>query len=101
MKQLLHIYIYLLFLSIFLKYLGETPLHTACKSGNVSRVSALLASPNVSINAKDNYGWTPLHEAVSNGRIECVKKLLSHKQTTLESFFSSPKNREYNLWLDY
>ena len=70
---------------------GETLLHSACKKGNVSRLTAILASPNVMVNAKDNLGWTPMHEATSKGHLECVKKLLNYKPATIKSFFTPSK----------
>lgn len=82
---------------------GETPLHVACRSGNLSRVSDILASPNASINARDNNGWTALHEACSHGRTDCVKLLLAHRPRTIDNYFTpsskhKSNNNEVDIW---
>lgn len=56
---------------------GETPLHIACRIGNIEKVIELLdqgANPNT----KDNASWTPLHEVVQNGRLDILKILIDH-----------------------
>ena len=58
---------------------GETPVHTACKKGQLARLSELLNCKAVNINARDNNGWTPLHEAVCHGHLACVRELLLFK----------------------
>ena len=74
--------------------LGETVLHSSCKSGNVQKLSEALLTPNVNINVRDNNGWTPLHEACLAGRIECVRKLLSFNPNTVTRHFSNPSNKD-------
>lgn len=54
---------------------GETALHAACASRNVSKIRELLDS-NENPNTTDNAGWTPLHEAVINNLPEVVELLL-------------------------
>ncbi|XP_040578777.1 uncharacterized protein [Lepeophtheirus salmonis] len=65
---------------------GETPLHIACKRGNLERVYAILSCPKVDVNAKDHNGWTPLHEACSNNMVGCVKALLDFKPADILSY---------------
>jgi NF-kappa-B inhibitor-like protein 2 len=54
---------------------GETPLQSACISGNYKQVEKLIESGHP-VNVRDHIGWTPLHEAVNNGHIEIVKLLI-------------------------
>ncbi|XP_077293757.1 uncharacterized protein LOC143916497 [Arctopsyche grandis] len=54
---------------------GETALHSACTSQNVSKAIDLLNS-DANPNTADNAGWTPLHEAVINNLAELVELLL-------------------------
>ena len=58
-----------------LNQFGETPLHTACISGNISQVERLIEQ-KANINAKDYCGWTPLHEACNHGYLEIVDCLI-------------------------
>ncbi|KAL0277456.1 UNVERIFIED_CONTAM: hypothetical protein PYX00_004724 [Menopon gallinae] len=58
-------------------YKGETPLHLACRKGNLDLLQELIdaqACPNV----QDNAGWTPLHDSVAYKRIEVVRFLLEN-----------------------
>lgn len=54
---------------------GETQLHQACISGNVSQVSRLLDQGHP-VNIRDFAGWMPLHEAANHGHIEIVRLLI-------------------------
>ena len=54
---------------------GETPLHVACRKGQLETVVKLLddgANPNT----QDHAGWTPLHEVVTAARLDIATKLL-------------------------
>jgi ankyrin repeat protein len=51
----------------------------ACRKGQLSRVSQLLAFDGVDVNASDNFGWTPLHESACHGRADIVKLLLDFR----------------------
>lgn len=57
--------------------LGSTPLHQACRSGQVQlEVARILLDHGADVKAQDKYGWTPLHEASSGGHTELVLTLL-------------------------
>jgi hypothetical protein len=51
----------------------------AARAGNADTVKALLASPNVDVNASDEHGNTPLIEAARFGHDEVVAALLTAK----------------------
>src|ERR1700733_2184680 len=51
---------------------GCTPLHSACKEGNLEKVKFLLKN-NPDINAQDNEKYTPIHHACINGHGTIVK----------------------------
>lgn len=55
---------------------GETPLHLACISGNLTLVKQLLDQGHETI-VRDNAGWIPLHEACNHGHKEIVEELLT------------------------
>ncbi|XP_063699917.1 tonsoku-like protein [Culicoides brevitarsis] len=55
---------------------GETPLHLACISGNLTLVRQLLDQGHELI-VRDNAGWIPLHEACNHGFKEIVEELLT------------------------
>lgn len=59
---------------------GETELHTACISGNVTSVKRLLNSGHP-LNIRDHVGWLPLHEAANHGFLEVVTLLLENGGT--------------------
>lgn len=54
---------------------GLTPLHFACRSGNL-KVAELLLEWGADPNVQEKYGFTPLHEAVENNHIEIIRLLL-------------------------
>lgn len=54
---------------------GETQLHSACISGNLTLVQRLLIQ-NHPVNIRDHCGWLPIHEACICGHIEIVQLLL-------------------------
>ena len=54
---------------------GSTPLHEACRSGNI-RAARRLLDAAADVNAADKNGWTPLHEACNYGWFETVRLLL-------------------------
>ena len=55
---------------------GVTPLHLACRRGNLSIVELLLKQPSVNVDAKDKSLLTPLHLAASQGHEQVVNMLL-------------------------
>jgi ankyrin repeat protein len=65
------------------KRVGRTPetdaLLRAARAGNADTVRALLASPNVDVNAIDENGDTPLIEAARFGHDEVATALLTAK----------------------
>ena len=75
-------------------FVGETPLHVACRNGNLVQVTKILSSPKVNINARDYNNWTPLHEAISHGQLPCINKLLNYKTSSIESYFVPPRKRK-------
>lgn len=64
-------------------YLGETPLHYACRYSDTYEGNAqaslvrLLIAAGAQVNARDNAGVTPLHEAVYSGSDLAVTVLLA------------------------
>ncbi|EDQ84314.1 uncharacterized protein MONBRDRAFT_30380 [Monosiga brevicollis MX1] len=56
---------------------GDTPLHWACRNGDVKVVEMLLQH-GADAKAKDNRGDTPLHKACRNGHVKVVEMLLKH-----------------------
>lgn len=58
--------------------LGETPLHTAAQSGNITAASMLVNIGYDDINHRDCSGSTPLTEALFNGWVGLAELLLTH-----------------------
>merc|ERR1712130_427620 len=60
---------------------GETPLIIASCLGYTEIVSALLVSPDISLNNKTPEGWTALVAAADKGHHGLVRTLLKHRAT--------------------
>jgi len=62
---------------------GQTTLHLAAQSGDISLVQVLLeygADPNAQ---EETTGWTPLHFAVAKGHYSVILQLLHHDATNV------------------
>ena len=66
-----------------------TPLHDACRRGNVDLLEECLEN-NIPVNATDHAGNTPLHWAAHAGNIDCMRKLINTCGNVLKY---STKNR--------
>lgn len=55
---------------------STTPLHAACREGNVDEVRAILKTGHFDINAADDAGSTPLHIAVRANQVDIVRFLV-------------------------
>ena len=65
---------------------GESPLHSACRSGDVEKAKEFLDKYGVSfVNYQDHNGWTAMHEACKYGRIQCVQLLMDTGVVSFES----------------
>lgn len=73
---------------------GDTPLHNACRIGNVDVAEALLAL-QVDPLIKDSCGRTPLIVAWQNGHTDLIKLLQDHVSSTSESI---PEASHLPLW---
>jgi len=60
-------------------HLGDTLMHVACETDNVTALQILLAASrtDASVHAKNSHALTPLHVAVVHGSVACVALLLS------------------------
>ena len=56
-----------------------SPLHLACRFGQVEAVDELLKAPGADPSAADDHGWTSLMRAAGNGHVELVRLLLDAK----------------------
>ena len=56
---------------------GLTPLHEACRHGNVD-VATLLLIAGADVNLRDEYGTPPLYYAVASGSVACYDLLVRH-----------------------
>ncbi len=67
--------------------IGNTPLHVACRIGNLQMIQKLLADPlKADINAKNNRGQSPLCLAVANNHRHVVEEFIKHHPTTIDRF---------------
>ena len=56
---------------------GDTPLHIASKTGNISVIHLLIQAGGLdAIKAEADYGFNPLHRACQNGQIDAVRVLV-------------------------
>ena len=60
----------------FLDRDGQTPIHRACKTGNLDMVK-LLVKHGASQNIKNNQGWFPIHLATYHGHYDILKFLIN------------------------
>ena len=60
----------------FLDRDGQTPIHLACKTGNLDIVK-LLVKHGASQNIKNNQGWFPIHLATYHGHYDILKFLIN------------------------
>ena len=75
-----------------------TPLHLACKKGNIESVALLLANDS-NIYAIDNRSWTPLHYASYNGNRKVCNYLLKWEadKDTLRDMKNSQNKKPINI----
>ncbi|XP_032240951.1 tyrosine-protein kinase HTK16 isoform X2 [Nematostella vectensis] len=66
----------------------QTPLHQACRDGNINLVQKLLRENPLDVNARNEFGATPLHEATSSGFDDVVQLLLQYN--------ADPRSRDNN-----
>ena len=64
---------------------GNTKLHIAARTGNVSDMQLILSNRLIDLNVKNNNDKTPLHLASRNGNTECVKLLLTHQDINVNA----------------
>eukprot|EP00761_Pharyngomonas_kirbyi_P010705 gb/GECH01010726.1/.p1 GENE.gb/GECH01010726.1/~~gb/GECH01010726.1/.p1 ORF type:complete len:160 (+),score=18.22 gb/GECH01010726.1/:1-480(+) len=62
-----------------------TPLHAACRNGQLNVVQVLLRNSNIRINSRDESGYTPLHAACEGNHVNVVQKLLSVPEIDLNA----------------
>lgn len=55
----------------------SSPLHTACKKGDLEQVRKLIQKENVDPMKPDQTGMFPIHIAIMENKIDCVKMLLN------------------------
>src|SRR5690606_34238403 len=65
---------------------GDSPLHGAIKHySSLPIVQALLANPNIDVNATDNEGNSLLHIAIKYHRLPIIKALLEDTRTEVNA----------------
>ena len=72
---------------------GVSPLHVACKKGNLSLIRTLILDYHAGLNKKDSYGKTPFIEALENERDEVMLVLISefrYDPTNIKGIYGSP-----------
>ena len=81
--------------------LGKTPLHLACRKGQVSSVNYLLTLPKVlsTINDMDDDGHTPLHIAYYFSRMPVVEILLTIPSVTVDWNKELSVSPSFNVFL--
>ena len=55
---------------------GQTPLHVACKAGNLAVIRFLLKDKRISPLSKNCFGQNPLHVACISGSVDTVKAII-------------------------
>ena len=66
---------------------GDTDVHWAVNSDNVTGLRILLGSPRLtSVNKRNSKGWTPLMQAVRGGKVECARELVRVEGVDLETW---------------
>ncbi len=68
--------------------IGDTPLHIACKKGNLNIVNLILQY-KADLNVKNFKDYTPLHIAVENKHLSIIKVLLRSNPGLIESYGTS------------
>ena len=58
-------------------YIGETPLHIACRAGD-SRIVQYLVDNKAFVNSKTSTGETPLFYAIQNHSLDCIDILIKY-----------------------
>ena len=81
---------------------GSTPLHTACKNGDLARVKKLV-SEGADVNKKDKLGYTPIHDCILQGVQFCIHVLvpLEHISSTILSIKNSKSQVSHSNSLFY
>lgn len=65
---------------------GNTPLHLACKLGNLECVKVLLEF-DASTSVRNAEGWFPLSEARSTGNREIMKEIINKSKQQMAQYF--------------
>ena len=66
---------------------GRTPLHSACRNGNVEAVKLLVKlGEDYYLDLRDNDGWVPIHLAAMYSHVEVVKAVYDLKIERTDEF---------------